>query len=1021
MAVDGDINKRTDPSSFSAVGISPAHGELAALAEQHLAYKHHFAMDVTDLDSTAAIDATDTIKRLRKLGYQNHPQRKNIYTMIDGMMDNLVASWVIDIHTGRARFKKQGLTTGHSSTTPDNTMYMEIMMLKAYGDITGRPYSQFYEDVKFSSFSDDNFWSTNLPKSVFSAELISEYWLKRGVQVRVEGESDNLADLSFLAKRFSFDPKHLDEVRKYAGRDARVAIVHDANRLLQKFSDYKKKNTLAYRWEKFIALQANCAHYPDIYDKVDEYINAMEKEMRKRKFLRKFMQQHPRKRYDEIMTLMYAPGKRQDKMVLTTLDQSWQHSFLLWWDTFRVDIMAFDGSANTYARVLNQFTGLLEVAGFNVEDPGLFLTQPGELPIDPEYTLEHHVWLLNGCVESFEQFRMLAQKTPFSAFMRLEEFWAKRDRFSIEECTANGLRAKVITLQVIYLVVAWIEKALYQVPVVGSLYKLFCSAKGMSESLYSRLNSLYYALFGDSSLVISSMMTKDRYMTMKVMAFKLWVSTTSSDVYDFDGDLDQFQSVADNAAKLGQDLHNMVFEMDFSALVPRPDTGENHNTGLETQWQALDHGDSVKACCDLLEEGKYPMVNGPTGCGKSTDFIVSLQQEFDTVIVSQPRRILVKNSPVAQTRLHSGTGDKLTAGLLNFGTSGYLRRVLGELPENAILVVDEFHEMDEDSVALRDKYSDRCITITATPDFPNAKIFTPVTLTKSRNPGHTVTTRVLQSKAEIADVWDTLNGDMLGEFSEKVLVIVPTLKMVKELTRHAMKLAPGKRVCELYRGRGEVVPADWYFATSIVDAGLTIPDLTCVIDAGWSLGFKNGRFTRRASSHNVSDQRRGRTGRTTSGIYIRLHDKFEDDPWDFSTPFIFNNWNSAKRWSPALKRPLSHNSGCLQSLPPGYEEYFASGQWSHLVYLTFFYQNRGDLDKCRAAYQAARKFPDSAEVEYLMGPNQNRHFLDLHVVESALAAHRLPGFEGNVWSWDGRSVLLEKFETPVPAHLQDYD
>ncbi|BCP96877.1 polyprotein [Fusarium concentricum hypovirus 1] len=1021
MAVDGDVNKRTDPSSFSAVGVSPAHGEMAALAEQHLAYKHHFAMDVTALDSTAAIDATDTIKRLRKLGFQNHPQRANIETMIDGTMDNLVASWIIDIHTGRARFKKQGLSTGHASTTPDNTMYMEIMMVKAYGDITGRPYNQFYEDVKFSSFSDDNFWSTNLPKTVFSAELISEYWLKRGVQVRVEGESDNLADLSFLAKRFSFDPAHLEEVRKYAGRDARVAIVHDIERLLQKFSVYKKKNTLAYRWEKFIALQANCAHYPDVYKKVDEYIDAMEKEMRKRKFLRKFMQQHPRKSYEEIMVLMYAPGKRQDKMVLTTLDKTWQHSFLLWWDTLRVDIMAFDGTANTYARVLERFTGILEIAGLNVEDPGVFLKTTEALPVDPEFTLEHHVWLLNGCVESFEAFRALAQKTPFSAFMRLEEFWAKRDRFSVEECVANGLRAKVLALQVIYVGIAWLERALYQVPIVGSMYKMFCSAKGLSESLYSRLNSLYYAMFGDSSLVISSMMTKDRYFTMKVLAFKLWTQTTSSDIYDFDGDLDQFQSVADNAAKIAQDFHNMFFEMDFSALVPRPDTNENKNTGLETQWQALDHGDSVQACVDLLEDGKYPMVNGPTGCGKSTDFIVSLQQVYDTVIVAQPRRILVQNSPVAQRKLYSGSPDKLTAGLLNFGTSGYLRRVLGEIPDNAIIVLDEFHEMDEDSIAIRDKYLDKCITVTATPDFPNSSIFTPVTLTKSRNPGHTVTTRLLQTKAEIADVWDALNGELVEGYSEKVLIILPSLRMVQELTRHAIKLAPDKRICQLYRGKSEVYEADWYFATSVVDAGLTIPDLTCVIDSGWSLGFKNGSFTRRASSHNVSDQRRGRTGRTKSGLYIRLQDCYNDDPWDFSTPFIFNNWHSAKRWCPTLKKPLLKKNGCLQSLPPGYEDYFAHGQWSHLIYLTFLYENRGDVDKCRTAYQAARKFPDSAEVAYLVGPRQNMRFLDLHVVEAALKTHRIPGFQGNLWSWDGRKVILEEFDTPVPKHLQDYD
>lgn len=1024
MAIHGDHGKRLDPASFSAVGVSPAHGELAALAEKHLAYTHHYAMDITALDSTAAVDAVDTIKRLRKRGFENHPQRENINTMVDATLDNLVSSWIIDIHTGRSRLKKQGLSTGHGNTTAINTEYVKILMLYAWRGITGRSYDEFYQSVKFSSFSDDNFWSTNLSKDVFSAQLISDFWLRRGVQVRVEGESDDLSQLSFLAKRFSFDPEHLAEVRKYAQRDASVAIVHDVERLLQKFSDYKKKNTLAYRWEKLVALQANCAHHKDIYDKVSEYLDALERDMTRRQFMRKFMKQHPRKSYGDIMEMMYSPKNNKSGLIVSSIEDSLSHKILMWWDTLRVDIMTFDSTVGTYARILQQFTGLLEIGGLNTEDPGVYLQQPGTLPEDPELTLEHHVYLLNGCPGTFEQYRMLVQKTPFAAFCNAEKFWSTRERFDISEEVANGLRAKVLFLQGLYTVIAWLERFLTTLPVVGPMYKVFCAAKGMSEQVYSRLNALYYAMFGDSSLILSSMMPKDRYQSLKVLAFKMWVQTTSTDLLDFAGDLDQFQALADAAAKLAQDLNNLFFEFDISSVVPRPDTGESRNTGVESGWVALDHSASVQHCRDLLGESEVPLVTGPTGCGKSTDFIMSLYETYNTVLVACPRRILVQQNPIAQKRLYAGSDDKLTPGLINFGTAGYYRQVLSELPDDSILVLDEFHELDEDTLWLHRQFRDNVICVSATPDFVGSQSFSPVALTKSRNSGHVVETLVLDTKAEISDVWDELTGDGKMDRFNKTLCIVPTVRMVHELTRHAVKLASSKRVCELFRGHDTVVEADWYFATSIVDAGLTIPDLDRVIDAGWSSGWSSGQFTTRPSSHNVMDQRKGRTGRMNDGTYVRLQNAFNDTPFDFSTPFIYNHWDVVKEWSTGLTRPTVHTKGVLDSLPPGYERLFRNRDWSCLIYLVFFYANRGDIDRTRADYQSARKFPNRPDVQYIVGPRQNHNFSDLHRVESSLSAFRFAtvyGYVGNVWTWDGSTAYVETFKQPVPAHLRDRD
>ena len=537
--------------------------------------------------------------------------------------------------------------------------------------------------------------------------------------------------------------------------------------------------------------------------------------------------------------------------------------------------------------------------------------------------------------------------------------------------------------------------------------------------MYSRLNALYWAMFGESSLVLSSMMPKDRYLSLKRLSFGIWTRFTSTDLLDFAGDIDQFKDLADSMARLAQDVNSLVFDLDISSLVPRPDTGESLNTGKEIGWTALDHSQSVNECLDLLSERREPLVTGPTACGKSTDFVIGLHEKYSTVLVSCPRRVLVKASPIAQKRLYSGSQDKLTPGQINFGTSGYFRKVLGTLPSDTILVLDEFHELDEDTLWLHEKFSGNVICISATPEFPGSQRFSQVVLKKSRVTGRTIQTQVLDTRGKLEDVWSALTENAGDQ--RKTLCIVPTLRMVQELTRHAVKLAPQKRVCELFRGHDLVTEADWYFATSIVDSGLTIPNLERVIDAGWSSGWSSGSFTTRPSSHNTMDQRKGRTGRTCDGSYVRLISDFDDTPWDFTTPFLFNSWDVVMKWSPGLQRPKNRKRGCLDELPAGYDSLLRDGNWSALIYLVFFYANRGDVNRTRADYQAARKFPDRPDVQFLVGHLKNRGFQDLFVVESFLRQYRIDETGGNVWTPLGNAIRHESFSEPIPRELQDVD
>nr|WOR79333.1 polyprotein [Botryosphaeria dothidea hypovirus 1] len=1017
MACQGDHSKRLDPSSFSAVGVSSAHGEMVALAHEHLKYSHHFAMDVTALDSTAAIDAVETIKRVRKLGFKDHAQREAVESMIDLSYDNLVSSWIIDIHSGRARFKKQGLTTGHASTTGSNTDYMRVLILAAWKGITGRPIDEFYDTVKFSSYSDDNYWSTNLDPSVFSGQKVAEYWLQRGVQVRVEAASDDLSQISFLAKRFSFDEKHLTEAREIAGVDVKVALVHDLGRLLTKFSDFKKANTLTYRWERGVALLNNLAHHRETFDRVNRYLDALEPELNKRKHGRRFLKQHPRPGYEDVIRLVYVPKKTtQPSLVVSSVNQvdTFYQKIVSWWDTFKVDVMTFDSEVSSYARVLQNISGLLEIGGLTPEDVGFWLRDPGSHKHDNQFTLEHHCYLLNGCPETFEKFASLCQKSPFSAFMDAGGFWARRNYYSVSEEVANGLRCKVAMLLGFYSLAVWMENQLKRVPLVGPMYNLFVSSKDMSASAYSKLNSLYWLLWGDSSRVLSALMPKDRYLPVKAFAYSMWCNFTALDCFDLSGDLDPFRNLFEAMTLLIQDVNGLVFEADITVLLPTPGSGRVQS-GSQPAWKAIDHSDAVASCRTLLEERKTPLVTGPTGCGKSTDFICGLAKDYETVIVACPRRILVQENPVAETRLFAGCRDTLTPGCINFGTSGYLRRALTTLGPGTILVLDEFHELDEDSLWLHSRFEGEVICVSATPEFSGSSLCSPVRLTKSRTVGHTVHSVIKSTAANVAACWDELNAYP----EEKTLVIVPGPKDCEELARHAARYCPGKRVCTLYRGHTVVTEADWYFGTAVVDAGITIPGLTHVIDMGCSRGWRNGKFVTEPSSHNVSDQRRGRTGRTCSGKYTRLQTSYVDTPFDPTTPFIFNEWGVVKRWYQGIRAPAIRRPGVLSSLPFGYESLMEDHNWSALIYLTFLYENRGDVQRARVMYQDLVRFPERPQFSYILNGRDNHGFKPLEHVELDVQKHRVPGQDGNFWDPLGQSCYLLDLTIPVPRHLRD--
>ncbi|CAG8762681.1 17657_t:CDS:2, partial [Cetraspora pellucida] len=260
-------------------------------------------------------------------------------------------------------------------------------------------------------------------------------------------------------------------------------------------------------------------------------------------------------------------------------------------------------------------------------------------------------------------------------------------------------------------------------------------------------------------------------------------------------------------------------------------------------YTPLDHSKLVQEALDLMKQGKIPIITCPPGGGKSTHFAAQFQAQFKCSVLSQPRRLLVTNHPSTWPKLYSGCTDEFDDNGPNISTHGYLLAINKKFEtKDFVIGIDEVHEMDEDSLILMERYKGHiyCLSVTPIP-IPNG---VEVKLKKTCNP-YSVTELPTPTHHHLeSNVFHYLN--MFP--NHKTLVIHLSYSV-------CVKLHDTLRNNDV-----EVI-----FATSVVEAGITIPNINLVIDSGLSIGKFNGVYVTRYSSRASAIQRTGRTGRTNDG------------------------------------------------------------------------------------------------------------------------------------------------------------
>jgi len=192
------------------VGMPLNGGSMAKIYAEHARRDIHFAADCTAFDSTLSGKTLDIIKDVRKRGFENHRDYKNICHLIDNAYWEVQNGILALTSRGRMYKKGTGLSTGHSSTSMDNSIGLVSLYLRAWKELTGLTAHEFRHFCTLSAYGDDNMCSYDKDAHPNWTPLnIQKVFKQWGVEMRIEA-SGPLENIEFLSK-FSRRPNQQDK------------------------------------------------------------------------------------------------------------------------------------------------------------------------------------------------------------------------------------------------------------------------------------------------------------------------------------------------------------------------------------------------------------------------------------------------------------------------------------------------------------------------------------------------------------------------------------------------------------------------------------------------------------------------------------------------------------------------------------------------------------------------------------------------------------------------------------------
>ncbi|UVZ34698.1 RNA-dependent RNA polymerase [Botryosphaeria dothidea fusarivirus 2] len=784
---------------------------MTEIWKRHARCQIHVEGDFEAFDSTVSGKVVDTIRAIRKKGYEMHKDRDRIAELIDVNYDLVTGQLLNTTSTGNIYYKGTGLTTGHSSTSMDNSTALVVIYLMAWKDLTGLSAKEFVYYNELSCFGDDHVLSINAAKpAVWTPRNIRSTMKKWGLTNNLDVKK-SLDDISFLSKKGRrANAAEVKELASY-GVKTQFIVWHMKDKLVGKLTAPVRSMAPSYRLKRLLSYLSLTAHHRDVYDGIVNVISSS-------KSLMSQMKNNKLKipTYGSVLRNWYAesPGPLRHSEFDSEVEEFENTGKVVTYG----NVSLLDGVVGALSMVPDFLSPLLFNYGFHRAFQG--------------YLYNHLCWVPDLMALSNS---ILGPGTLEFTCSRTNYRWLETSLFSVG---LSGCNTSTLLLRH-WLFCFYTHKrpALRWAPFANFVVKQILSIQYL-------INGRVGTESRDAELSIDLVV---------VASLLSWV-----DIPDWFPFVSRFV-LPDVQLLLDSIIHYFLVTI-WSSVPPNFRETTSSIRKMDPQLGPI----GVEAPTGTGKSTAFIQ-----------HLNLTVGDRYDKIVVIEPTSKLVLGLVGYMQVSYGLSVSGATTGLrldrskkVFYLTPVALMSHLDLLNHNNLFVLDEAHRDEEWTVALRlllkkARIPSLFVTATMTEDVKqDVQLHLQVPIANL----WTVTSHIENVEVPLKEVlshYEKLaleHGNHVAPGS-RALIFVPTRDMADRLAGRCRKQAAA-----LHSMTSEV--SDWnksvYFATPVAEVGITVPDVNLVVSPNFHLG-ENNRLLSLPSA--TIQQRKGRTGRTNNGLF----------------------------------------------------------------------------------------------------------------------------------------------------------
>lgn len=924
-------NKR-DVWRETMVGIGmPLNQNMEFIFKQLRQYGQILALDGSQYDSTLGPFAFEILAQLAAYGSEDMPGHAVISNILrskyEAMMKGYIVGITIDPESGVPRIhqKMHGGGTGQSATSWDNTASLKGLLCATWVDYwrnLGRQVSpkDFFDEVFLANTGDDNMIGFPKDYKIDDMEAFITFAAARGLFIRVEGEGPDALYLGHGSRYPTTSDTRdmtewLEDARTrskwgYIGKNLEPSLPElvvyqsvEALLLRRTAFRYYQSDPLSVRTvllERSIGHAMLTAYDRSLYSMfLHEYLDDV------RSFLGP---------YRSRVSLGWDDGLGIQKLVLDgnkkplwgpdhnpRYHAHWlrikkQLKFPEYREVLRIHhrpaiqvlnrdeirraklrfgLGSPDDALKEWITVLRELTDGIP-RELTRAMPGIDMLYP-EPNFDTVHRLvEHFIYSMNEkeVEQNPERFSQLVSQSPYGSACHSNAFLAEivdnKGFLPRTEARREELVGAMATITTIYYFLSWVDAFLYRLPIIGSIYGFWILYMTRLPKIYGFLNLIQWHATGRSSTTISQLMPRDPYTYQKQVAV-FTVDALFPWIRHLLFILGYFLEPTANFVTLVSDS---IADFWVRNRKVRSTTTFGKSNYGDNEWLAY----TSEYVAELREPKSQIVVSAPTATGKSTWLMAAMIESSVRVggwnlIHLVPRRVLrddtqlPSNSYRSQILKQGVPKDPIARHyIMTYGH--FIQRIAEFNAVDDVIVFDEFHETSGEMIEAVTKTRDfRRMFMSATPmplpELNGTPRFTP----EVKGKGYKGTTVKLNGSVMDKVLYLFENHP---EASDRVLVVVPTLKKVDETIAGLQYLKLGEVSEFSSRNRVMSKTAKIIVSTPMIDAGYDAkPPFTSLVDSGLDIYFDRGTAPFIAgTTTEKAKQRLGRINRLRPGIAI---------------------------------------------------------------------------------------------------------------------------------------------------------